>query len=619
MKLEEQYLAQLENLTDVNQKIELQQKLVTVKWLKEKIAPINGGRAEKIPNARKNCVLVAEECLRVLSGTKEPELVPAKKMNLDITLGIESKTNKIVYHEVHRQQQIEMLAMAEFNELIEILDEKNKVEIDLQQKPRTGVKYITTKHSDITAELKSLAGSSSSNGSDKTLVGLIYYHYKNKKAGHLANFFRDSHGHVFFVDAQLEKISDETPKKIFNYVLTEEVFYFVIPPKNGFYVKKEIDLTPIKTETTNSENQISKKRFATDETNINKRVRIDNNTHNLNEELSTALIKQLVNMDLKTLEVRLTELPHVLFCKAEYFDVRVINAPIKKQEKGLLQVILEDKKSEDYADRVLLVFQHIETLFNKLNSEQALKLLNLLNHSCFKLINDAAKKHKNLRDLPERFMAFYAIADKNGACAIKFLKDAISNEGTLNFFFNFNKKNNFIIFLPAEGRYDLLNLLVNQYDPMIRLGWERTLDLILKQYTKSIQIIPNNLLITAINKNLPVKHIEKLIDAENINYSDDAGASPLALAITNHANLVKLLLEKNADPTKPIKFQNQTYRSALEFAEAINATDSIINLIKKQLRDKKNTTFPFISQLGEMTASSNQNDEEQSVINAKIM
>ncbi len=233
------------------------QKPEVIQWILERIQPLNAGRLFKAKNtgARSNCTLLAEKCVKVLAGLEKPSLVPARKRNFDITFRT-ADNNAIVYHEVKRAEQAELVPHQEFTETIDLLDTIAKTNIDTTQAPKQdSLKYITSHRSTITEDIKNLAGSAESHGEDKTLAGLIYYYYKNYDAGHLANFFRDNVGNVFFIDAQNENITEIPPTKVLNYDLKDELFFYPLTPRNGYFIKTESANPLIKNEPVNQDNQ----------------------------------------------------------------------------------------------------------------------------------------------------------------------------------------------------------------------------------------------------------------------------------------------------------------------------------------------------------------------------
>ena len=226
--------------------LEQRQKTEVWHWLLERISPLNAGRFKtKSKGAKSNCTLIAEKCVKVLAGLEHPSLVPARKKNLDITFRVDEH-GTIVYHEVKRLEQAGLVSYQEFTETVDLLDSQTRINIDLtQDTTRDGLKYIASSRPTISDDIKNLPGSAVSQGADKTLAGLIYYYYQDIDAGHLANFFRDALGNVFFVDAQSQEIIDTPPTKVLNYTLKQELFFYPVPPQSGYFIKKESDLDTV--------------------------------------------------------------------------------------------------------------------------------------------------------------------------------------------------------------------------------------------------------------------------------------------------------------------------------------------------------------------------------------
>lgn len=241
--LEETLQKELDALTssDDPKRIELREKIEIVMEIRVKIRPINAQRYEKNALARSNCVYVAEECVRVLSGRAgKTHQAPLRRKNLTIT--DRRDNNNIVYHEVLSKEQADLVSFQDFTETISLLDDKkSSTEIDLSLVSSRGIaKYIQSNLNNLASDLKNIPGTADSNGDDKTLTGLIYYYYENIDAGHLANFYRSKQGYLFFVDAQSEEITESPPEKIFNAnIRKNSIFYFIAKPKLGYYVKKE--------------------------------------------------------------------------------------------------------------------------------------------------------------------------------------------------------------------------------------------------------------------------------------------------------------------------------------------------------------------------------------------
>jgi uncharacterized C2H2 Zn-finger protein len=225
------------------EKVKLVQKLETIKWVREIIHPLNDGRFHPLhKGAQANCTLIAEKCVRVLAGLATPSLVAVKREDLDITFK-QSEDGTIIYHEVIRPEQAELRPPQLFIEIIEQLEGVPKAHVDLTQTTAiNSLKYITSTLLTLSRDIQSLPGSAATAGEDKTLCGLIYYYYKDIDAGHLANFYRDRHGNLFFVDAQSESITDVPPTKILDYELKDEVFFCALAPNGGYFIKRELGL-----------------------------------------------------------------------------------------------------------------------------------------------------------------------------------------------------------------------------------------------------------------------------------------------------------------------------------------------------------------------------------------
>jgi hypothetical protein len=215
----------------------------TIQWLRTIIQPLNNSRFHPLyKGAEATCILIAEKCVRVLAGLEEPSLVLPKTEDLDIIFR-QSEDGTITYHEVVRREQAQLVAPQQFIETIDILEDTAKVYVDLTQTlERRSLKYITSTLSTIAEDIQALPGSASSEGKDKTLCGLIYYYYKDLDAGYLANFYRDRYGNLFFVDAQSEFIAKAPPTHKLNYALKDEVFFYPLPPKSGYYLKRWLGL-----------------------------------------------------------------------------------------------------------------------------------------------------------------------------------------------------------------------------------------------------------------------------------------------------------------------------------------------------------------------------------------
>lgn len=250
MKLENSLQKQINLIEDPenSERKILQEKLISVKWISRLIAPINAGRFknDKNPGAKSNCTLVAEKCVKVLAGLEESKKVPALKNNLDISWQ-ENENGRVVSLEVIRKNQADLIPLQEFIETVNLINDQFKSTIDLTPLSfeKESVKYITSSRERIRLDIASIAGSAISEGRDKTLTGIVYYYYGNW-AGHLANFFRDEHGHVFFVDAQSEEITETPAAQVLDYSTKDEIFFFPLPPKGGYFIKKEP--MPIKAE-----------------------------------------------------------------------------------------------------------------------------------------------------------------------------------------------------------------------------------------------------------------------------------------------------------------------------------------------------------------------------------
>lgn len=224
---------------------ELIEKIAIIKEIRERIKPINAERFATDKRARANCSYVAEICARVLAGVGEVELAPLRKKNLTITTR-QNEEDQIVYHEVISKEQASLVTFQNFVETINLLDdEESTAEIDLTTSSSRGIaKYIQSSIDSIILDLHSLPGSNISEGKDKTLTGLIYYYYEGNQAGHLANFFRTKEDYLFFVDAQNEDISETPPQNVLDYTINKHsIFYFVVKPSSGYYVKMEKDVT----------------------------------------------------------------------------------------------------------------------------------------------------------------------------------------------------------------------------------------------------------------------------------------------------------------------------------------------------------------------------------------
>lgn len=243
--LEEIFQSELNSLAfnDPKRK-ELQEKIQSIKTIREKIRPINDQRFHTNSDAQRNCVYVAEECVKVLAGLKEPQRAPLKSGSQDIVFRRDN--DKVVYHEVLSTQQAHLVTFQDFIETINLIEPDCPIEINLLEPSSRGIaKYIQSSWETLISNLQSLPGSNESEGKDKTLTGLIYYYYEDKQAGdgHLANFFRTKEGNLFFVDAQNEEISETPPQMVFNVPINKnEVFYFVAKPSSGYYIKKEKEI-----------------------------------------------------------------------------------------------------------------------------------------------------------------------------------------------------------------------------------------------------------------------------------------------------------------------------------------------------------------------------------------
>lgn len=242
MKLEYTLQKQISSIEDPEnpQRKKLEEKLESVEWLSRLIAPLNAGRFcnRNNPGARSNCTLIAEKCAKVLAGLEEPKRIPARKNNLDI-IWQENEEGRVLSVEVIRKNQVDLVPIQEFIETIDLVSDQFKSTINLTQSfEKESVKYITSSRECIQSDLAGIAGSAISQGKDKTLTGIVYYYY-GERAGHLANFFRDKHGHVFFVDAQSEEITESPPNQVLDYSIKDEVFFFPLPPQGGYFIKKE--------------------------------------------------------------------------------------------------------------------------------------------------------------------------------------------------------------------------------------------------------------------------------------------------------------------------------------------------------------------------------------------
>ena len=203
------------------------QKAAVVQWIKERIQSLNAGRFKtKSKGAKSNCTLIAEKCVKALSGLEELALVSTCNKN----------------YEIRRSEQVELIPYQEFIETIDMLDSDNNVITPIcltQVHKRNSIKYIITTRSSIIEDIQNLPGSAESLGEDKTLAGLIYYYYQDVDAGHLANFFRDKTGNVFFIDVQSEETIATVPTKVLDYELKEEVFFYPLSPKSGYFIEQE--------------------------------------------------------------------------------------------------------------------------------------------------------------------------------------------------------------------------------------------------------------------------------------------------------------------------------------------------------------------------------------------
>lgn len=236
--------------SDTNAELEIQakQKEETKQWLLSRIKPINAGRFNTVKGARSNCTLVAEECVKVLAGLKEPEKVPARSHTIDMIAKTDD-SGRVVSFEVEREEQAQLITQQEFIDTIDLVNNAAKTDIDLTTTFAPTIKYITSNKYTIIDDIKNLPGTCASKGQDKKLAGLIYYFYEGIEAGHLANFYRDEQGNIFFVDAQNETVSATPPTKVLKYSLKYELFFFPLAPKSGYFVKKETpDISIIKKE-----------------------------------------------------------------------------------------------------------------------------------------------------------------------------------------------------------------------------------------------------------------------------------------------------------------------------------------------------------------------------------
>src|SRR5262245_34212958 len=80
------YENSIEMSNSYTEEVRVLHKLKTKKWLEKVIQPLNNGRYHPLhKGAQANCTLIAEKCVRVLAGLEQPELVPVKREDVDIT------------------------------------------------------------------------------------------------------------------------------------------------------------------------------------------------------------------------------------------------------------------------------------------------------------------------------------------------------------------------------------------------------------------------------------------------------------------------------------------------------------------------------------------------------
>lgn len=239
--LEDNIKAAIESARSEEVRKSLLTKLTTIKWIREKIAPIN------IQNSIKNCTLVAEKCLKVLAGLEAPDPINNTKRNIDI----EFRTNDdgdIIYLDVLRKEQLNILPPQEYKEISDLISDKTIIDFTSENK-RDRIHYQISTLDTLSYDISLLPGSMASNGHDKTMVGFVYGFYKNTPGAHLFNFMRDSVGNIFFVDAQSRDITEILPHFIYDNELRDKIYFFSLPPESGYFIKREIiDPSSIKIE-----------------------------------------------------------------------------------------------------------------------------------------------------------------------------------------------------------------------------------------------------------------------------------------------------------------------------------------------------------------------------------
>lgn len=658
MGLKDRLKQKIANAGSLAKNEEFEKKLKTVQWLQENIAPLNEGRFyTKMKGAKSNCTLLAEKCVRVLSGLEKPTRVAAVKNNLNVVIR-KDDSNRIVYHEVYRQQQSILVPPSEFVETINLLEsEKTLTHIDLSQSStkEESLKYIASTLNTIAEDLKNLPGDAQSSGTDKTLTGLIYYYFHNNKmTGHLANFYRSKEGDVYFVDAQTEEIDDSAPQLYLDEPFADEVFYYALPPSSGYYIKKEPGLLKIKSESGIVHETISLNLPNEEHNSMNDQEKLLSNANNdnniaLNEEMSQTkkrknlpkrntggkkpkYLADLINETVLTEDENESSDNNNNYAffgfqpKSESLHEnkgKVVSSLILKNNFEKFKKLCERDpsilfESHSYMaginlrvqtsllnfcfqNSTKLSFLFVETILSyiKIVDQETLNELipKLKISDCLKMLK---KSTPTTTALISQIAGVYKDPRINENNKLRLLSEVAINRDIKALKFLFDKNTGFV-WNPKQYDELLVNLVKSftLYD-CIKDTLE-IINFIKKSYQNGSDSLYNEPLFIALKKNLSPDITLSLIREQNIDHLDESGNCALMLAVsTGKIANVKALLKNKADPNLPISINinGEQISSILDYAKKTSAADNIISLIAKKCEEINNikTHDPTFSQ-----------------------